>query len=144
MIVKQQVNKFFGDDKQLLKLAFESTIESLLKDPFRLQSFFEYSMSVASKSTSSLTPDDNGNHEKQSFHGQFYPSLDYESNSKQVELLKYMILDESEKFYNKKVEEFTNMAVSAAAANDNNQLSLTSDEKESITELLLLKFTEYE
>ncbi|HEY7078372.1 MAG TPA: hypothetical protein VH500_01645, partial [Nitrososphaeraceae archaeon] len=47
MIVKQQVNKMFGDDKQLLKFAFETIIESLLKNPYRLQSFMEYSMSVA-------------------------------------------------------------------------------------------------
>jgi hypothetical protein len=52
-----------------------------------------------------------------------------------------LLLDESEKFYNKKVEEFTNREREAAAYN-NNQLPLTSDEKQSIKELLLLKFTE--
>ena len=52
MIVKQQVNKMFGDDKQLLKLAFEAIIESLLNNPYRLQSFMEYSMSIASTSNS--------------------------------------------------------------------------------------------
>ena len=39
MIVKQQVNKVLQNGQQLLKLAFESISESLLKDPFRLQSF---------------------------------------------------------------------------------------------------------
>lgn len=51
-IVKREMNKIFGDDKQLLKLAFESIIESLLKNPYRLQSFMEYLMSVAFTSNS--------------------------------------------------------------------------------------------
>lgn len=33
MIVKQKVNKTLGDDKQLLTLAFEAIIESLLNNP---------------------------------------------------------------------------------------------------------------
>ena len=44
-IVKQQMDNVLGDGKQLLGLAFESITESLLKDPYRLQSFFEYAMS---------------------------------------------------------------------------------------------------
>ena len=39
------MNNILGDGKQLLGLAFESITESLLKDPYRLQSFFEYAMS---------------------------------------------------------------------------------------------------
>jgi hypothetical protein len=70
------VNKIIGDDKQLLKLAFESITESLLKDPFRLQSFFEYAMSVAPTSTSSPTANNNGNYEMQPrFYGQCYNYL---------------------------------------------------------------------
>ena len=65
MIVKQQVNKMFGDDKQLLKLAFEAIIESLLNNPYRLQSFMEYSMSIASTSNSLYNANHNGNHEGQ-------------------------------------------------------------------------------
>ena len=143
MIVKQQVNKIIGDDRQLLKLAFESIIESLLKDPFRLRSFLEYSMSVASTSTSSWYVNDKGNHDMQpSNYGQCYLSPDYGADCKQVETFRNIILDESEKFYNKKVEEFTNRAISEAAPYNNNQLLLTSDEKQSIKELFLLKFTE--
>jgi hypothetical protein len=58
-IVKQQVNKIFGDDKQLLEAAFESITESFLKDPFRLQSHIEYAMSSASTSTVSYGINDN-------------------------------------------------------------------------------------
>ena len=55
MIVKQQVDKVLGEDKQLLRLAFESITESLLKDPFRLLSYFQYAMSVTPTSTLSYT-----------------------------------------------------------------------------------------
>ena len=102
-------------------------------------------MSVTPTSTSSCTPNDNCNHEtQQSMYSQRYFSPNYGADCKQVETFRNIILDESKKFYNKKVEEFTNLAVSEAAAYDNNQLSLTPDEKESIKELLPLKFTEYE
>ena len=62
-IAKQQINKIFGDNKQLLRLAFESITESLLKDPYRLQSFFEYAISVTSTSTPSCTVNDKGYHD---------------------------------------------------------------------------------
>ncbi len=75
---------------------------------------------------------------------QCYLSPDYGADCKQAETFRNIILDESEKFYNKKVEEFINRVISEAAAYDNNQLPLTPDEKEGIKELLLLKFTEDE
>ena len=65
MIVKQLVNRMFGDDKQLLKFAFEAIIESLLKNPYRLQSFMEYSMSVASTSKSLYNANRIGDNERQ-------------------------------------------------------------------------------
>ena len=77
MIVKQLANKMFGDDKQLLKLAFEAVIESLLKNPYRLQSFMEYSISIGSTPNSLCNANHNGNHERGlSFYGQYYLSPD--------------------------------------------------------------------
>ena len=111
MIVKQQVDKVLGEDKQLLRLAFESIIESLLKDPFRLQSYFQYAMSVTPTSTLSYTAIDNCNHEGQrNFYDQCYLSPNYEEDCKQVECFRTLILNESENLYNQKIEEFTNMA----------------------------------
>ena len=139
-IVTQQVNKIIGDDKQLLKLAFESITESLLKDPFRLQSFFEYAMSVAPTSASSPSAINNGNYEMQpGFYGQCYPSSHYEADFKQVEQLKNMILDESAKLYDKKIKELKNQTICEAAAYGNNK---TTNEKEGIKRLLLLGFAE--
>lgn len=113
MMAKQKVNKFFGEDKQLLKLAFESIAKSLLKDPFRLQSFFEYALSLVSLSPSSCFVNGNSSHDGQlSVYGQPYLSPDYEADCKQVERLRNMILDESEKIYDKKIEELTNRTIS--------------------------------
>ena len=66
-VVKQQMKNVFGEDKQLLKLAFDSLIESLLRDPFRLQSLFEYAMSSASALTSSYAINDNTDHGKHAY-----------------------------------------------------------------------------
>ena len=63
-VVKQQMKNVIGEDKQLLKLAFDSLIESLLRDPFRLQSLFEYAMSSASALTSSYAINDNIDHDQ--------------------------------------------------------------------------------
>ena len=62
-----------------------------------------------------------------SIYGKRYLSPDYGADCEQVETFRNIILDESEKFYNKKVEEFTNRAISEAAAYNNNQLLLTSE-----------------
>jgi hypothetical protein len=133
-----------GEDKQLLKLAFDSLIESLLRDPFRLQSLFEYAMSSASTSTSSCTVNDKVYHDMQpSIYGKRYLSPDCEADCKQVECLGNIIIDESEKFYNNKIEEFTNRVISDLAAYNNNQLPLTSDEKQSIKESLPLGFSDF-
>jgi hypothetical protein len=79
-------------------------------------------------STSSCTVNDKGYHDRQpSNYGQCYLSPDYGADCEQVETFRNIILDESKKFYNKKVEEFTNLAVSEAAAYNNNQLLLTSE-----------------
>ena len=124
MIVKQQVNEMFGDDRQLLKFAFEAIIESLLNNPYRLQSFMEYSMSIVSTSSSSYNANHNGNHEGQpSFYGQCYLSPNYDSDCIQVEYLKNIILNESEKFYNQKVEELKNQTICEAAMNGNNKIN---------------------
>ncbi len=117
MIVKQQVDKVLGEDKQLLRLAFKSITESLLKDPFRLQSYFQYAMSVTPTSTSSCTANDNCNHERQrSFYDQCYPSPNYEEDCKQVECFR--------------------------TAYGNNKIPLISDEKQSIKTSFLLGSTE--
>lgn len=143
-VVKQQMKNVIGEDKQLLKLAFDSLIESLLRDPFRLQSLFEYAMSSASALTSSYATNDNIDHDgKPCIYSQYYLSPDHEGDHKQVEYLRNLILNESEKFYHKQIEGLTNMAISEAAAHDDkNQLLPTYDEKRSIRRLLLLGFTE--
>ena len=123
MIVKQQVNKIFGDDKQLLKFAFEAIIESLLKNPYRLQSFMEYSMSIASTSNSSCNANHSGNHERQpSFYGQCYLSPNYDSDCIQVEQLRNIILTESEKLYNQKIEELKNQTICETAVSGNDKI----------------------
>lgn len=87
-----------------------------------MQSFFEFSMSVASTSTSSSIINDIGCQEEQpSISGQRYLYVDYECECKQVERFKDLMLDESDTFYNKKVEEFINKTISEAAAYDNNE-----------------------
>ena len=78
---------------------------------------------------------------KPCIYSQYYLSPDHEGDHKQVEYLRNLILNESEKFYHKQIEALTNMVVSEAAY-DNNQSSLTSNEKQSIKGLLLLGFTE--
>ena len=45
---------------------------------------------------------------------QCYLSPDYEADCKQVEQLKNMILDESEKLYNQKIEEIKNQTICEA------------------------------
>ena len=144
MIAKQQVNKILGNDKQLLRLAFESIIESLLSDPFRLQSFFEYVMSIKFTSDFSSTASSNGSHERQSSfygNGQCYLSPDYEADVKQVERLKNIILDESANFYNQKIEEIKNLTICEAAVYPNANDKII-DEKQRTKGLLLLGFAE--
>ncbi len=124
MIVEQQVNKMFGDDKQLLKFAFESVIESLQINPYRLQSFIEYSMSAASTSNLLCNPNNNGYHERQPrFYSQCYLSPNYDSDRIQVDHLKKIILNESERFYEQKVEELKNQTICEAAAYGNNKIT---------------------
>jgi predicted transcriptional regulator len=136
MIVKQQVNKMFGDDKQLLKFALEAITESLLKNPYRLQSFMEYSMSVAFTSDSLCNANHNGNHEMHpSLYSQCYQSSNYYSDCTQMEQLRNIILDESERIYNQKVEEVKNQTICEAAVYGNNKVI---EEKQSIKELPLL------
>jgi len=122
MIVKQQVNMMFGNDKQVLKLAFEAIIESLLNNPYRVPSFMEYSMSVAYTSNSQYSGNDDGNHERQPcFYTQCYLSPNYDSDCIQLEYLRNIILNESEKFYNKKVDELKNQTICEAAVYENNK-----------------------
>jgi hypothetical protein len=136
MIVKQQVNKMFGDDKQLLKFAFETIIESLLKNPYRLQSFMEYSMSVAYTSDSLCNANHNGKYEMHpSLYSQCYQSSNYYSDCTQMEKLRNIILDESERLYNQKVEEVKNQTICEASVYGSNKVI---EEKQSIKELPLL------
>ena len=117
-IAKQQVNKIFGDNKQeLLRLAFESITESLPKNPYR---DYNHSSNMQFQLHLHLlhhgTVNDKGYHDMQpNIYGKRYLSPDYGADCEQVETFrKYRILDETEKFYNKKVEEFTNRAISEA------------------------------
>ena len=140
MIAEQQANKMFGGDKQLLHLAFEAIIESLLKNPYRLQSFMQYSMSIAFTSNTLSNTNQNRNPERQpSFFSQFYYSPTYDSDWVQVEHLKNIILSESENFYIQKVEELKNQTICETAVYRNDKLI---DEKQSIKELPLLGFAE--
>ena len=138
MIVKQQVNEIFGDDKQLLRLAFEAIIESLLSNSYRLQSLMEYSMSVASKSISLCNTNHNENHEGEpSFYNQSYLSPNYYSDCIQVEYLRNIILNESEKLYNQKIDKLKNQTICEAAVYGNNNLT---EKNQSIKALPLLGF----
>jgi DNA-binding Xre family transcriptional regulator len=123
MIVKQEINKIFGDDKQLLRFAFEAIIESLINNPYRLQSFMEYSMSSTSTSNSLCDDNHNRDHDRhQIFNAQCYLSPNYDSSCIQVEYLRNIILNESEKLYNQKVEEVKNQTICEAAVSGNNKL----------------------
>jgi predicted transcriptional regulator len=139
MIVKQQVNKMFGTDIQLLEFAFESVVESLLNNPYRLQSFMIYSMSIAvSRSNLLCNANHNRNHEMQpNFYNQCYLSPNYDFDCIQVEHLRNIILNESENFYNQKIEEVKNQTICDATVDGNNKLT---DEKQSIKELPLFGF----
>jgi hypothetical protein len=140
MIVKQQVNRMFGDDKQLLNLAFEAIIESLLENPYRLQSFMEYSTSIASTSNSPCNANHSENYVRQSsFYCQCYLPPNYDSNSIQVEYLRNIILNESERLYNQKIEEIKNKTICEATVYGNNKIN---NEKQSMKELPLLGFAE--
>ena len=144
-IVIQLVKKMFGDNKQLLKFAFEAIIKSLLKNPYRLQSFMEYALSSTFASTISCGINDNMEYDtKLGMYDQRYLSPDYKADRMQIEYLKNIMLDASERFYNKKVENLMNMAISEAEYDNNQQLSQTSNEKESIEGLLLLGITKSE
>jgi hypothetical protein len=128
-------SKWLRNNKQLLKLAFEAIIESLLKNPYRLQSFMEYSMSVAYTSNFLCNTNQNGNHERHpSFYTQCYLSPNYDSDWVQVEYLRNIILNESEKLHIQKVEELKNQTICEAAVNGNNK---AIDEKQCIKELPL-------
>ena len=139
MIVKQQLNKKFGEDKQLLRLAFEAIIESLLKNPYRLQSFMEYSISVASASNSLYDANHSDNYQAPSFQTKCYFSPNYDSDCIQVEYLRNIILNECERLYNQKIEELKNQAICEAAVYPDVKIT---DEKQSIKELPLLGFQE--
>jgi len=61
----------------------------------------------------------------------------YDSDWVQVEHLKNIILNESDKLYNQKIEELKNQTICEAAVYENNKLT---DEKQKIKGLLLLGF----
>jgi hypothetical protein len=143
MIVKQQVNKIFGDDKQLLKFAFEAIIESLLKNPYRLQSLMQYSMSIASTSNSLCNTNNTNQNEsperQPSFFSECYLSPSYDSDYIQMEHLRNIVLSESEKLYIQKIEEAKNQTICEPAVYEDNKLI---DENQSIKALPLLGFAE--
>jgi hypothetical protein len=140
VIVKQQVNKIFGNDKQLLTLAFEAIIESLMNNPYRLQSFMECSISVVSTFNTSYNANHNVYHDRHpTFDTQCHLSPNYDSDHIQVDYLRNIILSESEKLYNQKIEEVKNHTICEAAVCGDNKLF---DEKKSTKALPLLGFTE--
>jgi hypothetical protein len=95
----------------------------------------EYSMSVASTSNSLCNANHNGNHERHpSLYTQCYLSPNYDSDWVQVEHLRTIILNESEKLYNQKIEDIQNQTICEAAVNGNNKVI---DEKQCIKELPL-------
>ena len=107
----------------------------MLNDPYRVQSFMEYSMSVAYTSNSQYSGNDDGNHERhKSFYTQCYLSPNYDSDCIQVEYLRNIILNESEKLYDQKVEELKNQTICEFAVNGNNKVI---DEKQCLKELPL-------
>ena len=122
----------------LLILAFEGIIESLLNNPYRLQSFMEYSMSIASTSNSLCNDNHSGNHDRhQIFDTQHYLSPNYDSDCIQVEQLRDIILNESEKFYNQKIEELKNQTICEAAVYGNDKIT---NEQQIMKALLELGF----
>ena len=91
-------------------------------------------MSLASASNSLYIANHNGNHEKHpTFYSQSYLSPNYDSVC--IQHLRNMILNESEIFYNQKIEELKNQTICEAAVYGNNK---TTYEKQSVKELLLL------
>jgi hypothetical protein len=138
MIVKQQVNKSFGDDKQLLILALEAIIESLMNNPYRLQSIMEYSTLITSTSNSPCSYNHNVDHDRhQIFDTHCYLSPNYDSDCIRVEYLRNIILTESEKLYIQNIEEVKNHTICEAAVCGDNEIT---DEKQSIKTLPLLGF----
>lgn len=138
-IAKQEANNILGNDKQLLKLAFEAITKSLVKEPFRFQSFFDYAMSVASIQSSTYTRYDNRFHDLLgNTHGRPYLSPNFEQDCKQVEDFKKIFLEESEKIYNKKIEEITSKTISRAACDDDSAIILSSQDEKEIAKSLTI------
>lgn len=86
-------------------------------------------MSIASTSNSSYNDNQNVNRERQpSFYNQCYLSPIYDSDCIQVEYLRNIILNESEKLYNQKVEELMSQTIYEAPVCENKKIT---DEKQS-------------
>lgn len=91
-------------------------------------------MSIASTLNSLCIANCNGDNERQpSFYNQCYLSPNYNSDGVQVEYLRNIILNESEKLYEQKIEELKNQTICEAAVNPN-------DKRQSIKALPLLGF----
>ncbi|HEY7080141.1 MAG TPA: hypothetical protein VH500_10590 [Nitrososphaeraceae archaeon] len=98
-------------------------------------------MQVVSTSNSLYNVGHSRNHGSHpTFDTQCYLSPNYDSVCIQVEYLRNIILNESEKLYNQKIEELKNQTICEAAAYENNEITDVTDEKQSIKGLPLLGF----
>jgi hypothetical protein len=97
-------------------------------------------MSITSTSYSVYDANRIGDNERQpSLFSQSYLSSTYDSDYIQEEYLRNIILNESEKLYNQKIEELGNQTICEAAVYGDNK---SINEKQSIKALPLLGFAE--
>ena len=111
--VEEKVHSVSSDKKMVLKLALLSLTESMRKDPDRYTSLMYNSMSSISK-TQSIGYSSNQHYGAASSRQQRYSSLDYIS----------MLLEESEKLYDKLAKEWVDEIISNYASNTSSSLLL--------------------
>lgn len=96
-------------------------------------------MSIKSTSNSLYSVNRIGDNERQpSLFSQYSPSSTYDSDYIQLEYIRNIVLNESEKLYNQKIEELKNQTICEATVYENN--NEITDEKQSIKGLPLLGF----
>jgi hypothetical protein len=127
-----------------IKTIIDRKIKETEQSPYRLQSFMEYSMSVAYTSNSLCNINQNGNHERHtSFYGQCYLSPNYDSDYFQVENLKNIVLSESEELYNQKVDELKNQAVCESAVYENNKITDEMQSMKGVCKYVSIELQDY-
>jgi hypothetical protein len=109
-IVKQEVERVLGYRRQILKEAFLSIIDACLNDPVKFKILF-YNMPPIPDTTSAIsttgTPSvlsSQGNLSNQELPMDLQSQYPYLNNN---DVYEKSLLDESEKFYNKRVEKLT-------------------------------------